>query len=155
MSVRMSARTRKNRPIPIASYITVTPEWLGRIMQSLRNTFITGFCIQNRLQWSHRQSIFYIAPIVLLQSGYRSITISFFLTIASVPTLEHIHIHPLLIIQMCSTRCTAKRMKSHYMILVHSKNAVCQGFPNLGIPVGVCISTDYPNDIRSIFISFT
>ena len=84
MSVCMSARTRKNRPISIASHITVTPAWLGRIMQSLRNTFIAGFCIQNRLQWSHGQSLFYITPIVFLQSRNRSITISFFLTITPV-----------------------------------------------------------------------
>ena len=59
------------------------------------------------------------------------------------------------IIQMGSTGCTTKRMKGHYMILVHSKNTIRQRLPNLSIPVSISISTDYPNNIRSIFISFT
>ena len=59
------------------------------------------------------------------------------------------------IIQMGSTGCTTKRMKGHDMILVHSKNTIRQRLPNLSIPVSISISTDYPNNIRSIFISFT
>ena len=59
------------------------------------------------------------------------------------------------IIQMGSTGCTTKRMKGHYMILVHSKNTIRQRLPNLSIPVSISISTDYPNNIRGIFISFT
>lgn len=91
ISIGMSERTGKNRPICITSYIICCPTTFFRIVQSVRNPFITGFSIQHRLQGLLGKTCFHIAPVVFCYITIsRIISITFGLPVTAMSTYRNI-----------------------------------------------------------------
>ena len=151
----MSERTSKNRPICITSYIICCPATFFRIVQSVRNPFITGFSIQHRLQGLLGKACFHIAPVVFCYITIgQIISITFGLPVTAMSTLEHIKVEPVGIIEPGCRHGSTKWVESHQMVLIDGTNCTCQGFPNFCFHIASCISSDYPHYIRIVLISF-
>lgn len=113
------------------SYIICSPATFFRIVQSVRNPFITGLGIQYRLQGLFGKACFHIAPVVFCYITIgQIISIAFSLPVTAMSTLEHIKIEPVGIIEPGCRHGSTKWVESHQMVLIDGTNCTCQGFPN-------------------------
>ena len=89
MTVSMSERTCKYRPISITTYVIILPQQFVFIVQTMRYFFIDRFTVNHRLHGFHGQAAFYKTPVIFFRIFFdRVVTISETLPVATMSALK-------------------------------------------------------------------
>ena len=154
MTVSMSERTCKYRPISITTYVIILPQQFVFIVQTMRYFFIDRFTVNHRLHGFHGQAAFYKTPVILFRIFFdRVVTISETLSIATMSALKHVEIQPGSVIEPSCGSCSSTWMECHQVIFVDSFDRGCQSFPFSSFHVATDISTNKPDNIRFVLIT--
>ena len=155
MTVCMSERTGKYRPVSIPAYIIVFPEQFILIMQAMRNFFVNRFTVNHGFHRLHGQATLYETPVIFFRIFFdRIITVSETLSVAAVSALKHVEIQPGSIVKPSSRSCSSTRMECHQVILVDSFDRSGQSFPFSGFHIATDVSADKPDNVRFVLITF-
>ena len=100
MTIGMSERTGKNRPVGIATHVVILPARFILIMQALWDILIRRFSVDHRFDRFDGKTHIHIAPVILFGIIFDGVvTITITLSVTTVTTLEHIEIQPFTVVE--------------------------------------------------------
>ena len=124
-------------------------------MQAVRNFFIDRFSIDNRFHGFHSHTALNETPVVFFRILFdRIVAVTKTLSVTTVSALKHIEVQPGSVVEPSCWGCSATRMEGHQVILVDCFDRSCQCLPFGCFHITANVSTDKPNDIRFVLITF-
>ena len=95
ITIGMSKRTGKNRPVGITAHIVIFPAQFILIVQTVRNFLVDRFTVNYGFHGICGHTAFYKAPVIFFGILFDwIITITETLPVAAMPALEHVEVQP-------------------------------------------------------------